>query len=202
MPPAEPRSPNPDFDFMLKDQPKAKRGLPMPNLPRPVKIAMAVAGVLILLIIVASLLSGRNKGSSQAFAGVLARGQETLRVTQLVQQQLQLQNPQTQALAATVGSALSSDAAQITSYLAKNHIKLSGAQLAADKDSSTDASLQTASQNNNLDGAYVSYLQGALTKYENDLQTAYKSAGPNGKTLLQTAFGSASTLLSAPPLKS
>lgn len=201
MPPAEPKSPNPDFDFMLKDQAKARRGLPMPNLPKPAKIALAVVGVLILLIIISSLLSGRNSGSSQAFADVLARGQETIRVTQ-VAQQLNFQNPQTTALAATVSAAISSDSAQVTTYLAKNHIKLSSAQLAADKDSSTDASLQTASQNNNLDGAYVTYLQGALTKYEADLQTAYKSAGPNGKKLLQTVFDSASTLLSTPPLKS
>jgi len=199
----QPQNPNPDFDFMFKDKQSSKKSLlPSLNLPKPAKIGLAIVVGLIILTVISSLLSGRNKGSTQAFIDVLARGQETQRVTQLVQQQLQLQDPQTTALAATVSSCLASDTAQITSYLSKNHIKVNATQLAADKDPSTDANMQTASQNNNLDSAYVNYLKGALGKYETDLQTAYKSAGPNGKQLLQTAFGSTDTLLTTPPLKS
>lgn len=174
----------------------------MPNLPKPAKIGLTVVGAIIILIIVSSLLSGRNKGSTQPFVGVLARASETLRVTTLVQQQLTLQDPQTEALAATVSSALSSDKQQITSYLAKNHVKPSGAQLAADTDKTTDSSLQTASQNNGLDAAYVNYLKDALAKYETDLQAAAKGAGPNGQKLLTGSFESARTLLNSAPIKS
>src|SRR4051812_1067281 len=106
----QPQSPNPDFDFMLKDQPQARRSL-MPNIPRPAKIALIVAVGIILLIIVTSLFSSRGKGSTQSFVGVAARAQETLRVTAL--EQPKLQDPQTQALAATVSAALSSDEQQI-----------------------------------------------------------------------------------------
>ena len=198
----QPKSPNPDFDFMLKDQQSSKKGmLPSLNLPKPAKIGLAVVGGIILLIIISSLLSGRNKGSTQAFVSVLARGQETLRITTLVQQQLPLSDSQTKALAATVSSSLSSDQQQLTSYLAKNHTKISNAQLTADVNKSTDASLQSASQNNNLDAAYVSYLKNNLSTYETDLQTAYKAAGPNGKAILQKSFNSVNTILSSPQLK-
>jgi hypothetical protein len=195
----QPQSPNPQFDFMLKDQPQPRRSL-MPSLPKPAKIALIVVGGIILLIIVYSLLSSRGKGSSQSFIGAAARAQETLRITALAQQQ-NLQDPQTQALAATVSAALSSDEQQIIGYLANNHIKPSKAQLAAALDRTSDTSLQTAAQNNNLDVAYINYLRGALAHYETDLQNAYKTAGPNGRTVLAGVSESTRTLLDSPPLK-
>jgi hypothetical protein len=197
----QPQSPNPNFDFMLKDQPKPKRSL-MPNLSKPLKIGLAVTGGIILLIIISSLLSGRNNGASQPIIGALARGQEIVRVTALLQQPpLQLRDPQTQALSATVSSSLSSDQQQLVSYLAKNHTKVNTVQLAADVNKSTDASLQSASQNNNLDSAYITYLKSNLGTYQTDIQTAYKSAGSNGKALLQKSFDSVNTILSSPQLK-
>jgi hypothetical protein len=197
----QPQSPNPNFDFMLKDQPKPKRSF-MPNLSKPLKIGLAVAGGIILLIIISSLLSGRNNGASQPIIGALARGQEILRVTALLQQPpMQLRDPQTQALSATVSSSLSSDQQQLVSYLAKNHTKVNTVQLAADVNKSTDASLQSASQNNNLDSAYITYLKSNLGTYQTDIQTAYKSAGSNGKALLQKSFDSVNTILSSPQLK-
>jgi hypothetical protein len=194
----QPQSPNPQFDFMLKDQQQAGRSL-MPNLPKPVKIASLAVAAIIVLIIIFSLFSGGKDNSP--FAGVMARSQEISRVTAEAQK-LNLQDPQTQALAATLSSALASDQKQIGAYLAKNNIKLSPTQLAADTDKTTDTTLQTASQNNGLDAAYVNYLKDALARYESDLQAAYKSAGPNGKTILSASFESTRTLLNSSPIKS
>lgn len=198
----QPQSPNPNFDFMLKDNKAKGRGLPMPNLPKPAKIALGVVGGLLLLIITSSLLSSRNSGKFQPIVNVLARDQEILRVTTLVQQQLQLQDPTTQAMAATAGGALSSEKVQLLNYLSQNHVKVSNLQLNADADKSTDSNLQTAAQNNGLDAAYASYLKTALATYQSDLQTAYKSAGPNGKNILSGAFDSATAMLKSPPLNS
>jgi hypothetical protein len=198
----QPQSPNPNFDFMLKDNQPTKRGLPMPNLPKPAKVGLFVIGGLILIIILSSLLSGHSRGKFQPIVNVLARDQETLRVTTLVQQQLQLQDPTSQALATTASSSLASEKTQLLAYLSNNHLKVSSAQLAADTDKSTDASLQSAAQNNGLDAAYANYLKTALAKYQTDLQTAYKSAGPNGKAILSDAFESTVALLKSPPLSS
>jgi archaellin len=194
----QPQNPDPKFDFMLKDQPPARRSL-MPNLPKPAMIALIVIAAIILLIVISSLLSNRGKSSTQPFINAAARAQETLRVTALAKQQLH--DSQTQALAATVNAALGSDEQQIINYLANSHITASKTQLAAVLDRTADTSLQTAAQNNNLDSAYVTYLQAALTKYESDLENATKSAGPNGRKVLLSASQSTHTLLNSPPLK-
>lgn len=197
----QPKSPSPEYDFILKEDQSAKRGLPLPRLPKPLAFVLAILFVLILIIIIASALSGRKNSQWQPFEGVLARGEETIRVTKAVQD-LKLQDPQTQALAATINSTLSSDQTQLVSYLSKNHVKVAGAQLAADTDKSTDTSLQTAAQNNNLDAAYVNYVRDALNRYRTDLQNAYKTAGPNGKKLLSGSYDSTQALMGAAPLKS
>lgn len=197
----QPQSPDPKFDFMLKDNQKPKRRLALPGMSKPVKIILGVVLAVFILIIISSTLSGRNKGATQPIINAMARGQETLRVTHAVQL-LNLQDPTTQAVAATTLSSLTSDQQQLKVYLANNHTKLSAALLAADLDKTTDAQMLSASQNNNLDQAYKTYLQQSLTKYQADLQIAFKLAGPKGKTILKNAYDGAGTLLANPPLKS
>jgi len=196
----QPQSPNPDFDFMLKDQPKAGRRLALPDMPRPVKIILGVIAAIVVLIIIFSLVSGRGKVDTKPYMDVLARGQETLRVTSYVQT-LKLQDPQVQSLAATVSSALASDKQQIIAYLQTNHVKVDPKALATDADKTTDTNLQTASQNNNLDSVYQNYLRNALIEYENDIRAAYQKAGPKGKEILNAASISTTTLLNSHPLK-
>lgn len=199
----QPQSPKPDFDFMLKDNQPVKRGLSLPGIPKPIKIVLAAIVFITILIVALSWFSGRNSSITQPVVNVIARGSETLRVTTLVQSQLQLRDPQTRALAATVSSSLSSDQVQLKTYLTKNlKTKVSAAILSGLTDKSTDAGLKSASQNNRLDSAYVTYLKTALEKYKQNLQLAYDSAGPNGKKILKEAFDSTQTLLSSPPLKS
>ncbi|HET6864164.1 MAG TPA: hypothetical protein VFH37_03140 [Candidatus Saccharimonadales bacterium] len=196
----QPQSPDPQFDFMLKNQPQAKRTLGLPALTKPLKIGLAVVCSLILVIIVGSVL-GKPSGSTTNISGVLARGAEIQRVTAEVQQ-LNLQDSATQALAVTVNTVLASDQAQLEQYLSNNHAKISPAQLAADTDKSTDTQMQSASQNNNLDQTYITYLQQSLAKYRSDIQTAYNAAGPNGKAILKDSLDGVNTLLSSSPLKS
>lgn len=197
----QPQSPKPDFDFMLKDNQPAKRSLTMPSLPKPIKIVLLVIVSITLVTVALSWFSGRNSGANQPIINVMARGNEILRVTTLVQTQLQLQDPQTKALASTVSSSLSSDQAQLKAYMMKNNVKVGTVVLAGLTDKSTDASLQSASQTNSLDTAYVDYLKGALTKYKERLSLAHTLAGPNGKKILKDAYDSTQVLLSSPPLK-
>jgi hypothetical protein len=197
----QPQSPDPQFDFMLKNNAQPKRRLAMPVMGKPVRIIVLAVIAVLILIIISSLLSGRKGGGTQSISSAVAREQEILRVTQLVQTQQTLRDPGTTALASTVTSTLSSQQAQLTAYLSQNHTKLSKLQLAADTDKATDAQLQDASQNNQLDTAYKNYLKQALAKYQTELQTAYNSAGPNGKSLLKDAFDSTATLLNNAPLK-
>jgi hypothetical protein len=196
----QPQSPNPDFDFMLKNNPQPKPGLGLPSVNKPVKIAAAVVIVIIILIIGSSILSSGKGNGVQTVTAAIVRGQEIIRVTQLVQNE-QLQDPGTTALAATISSTLSSQQAQLTAYLAQGHTKLSSLQLSADTDKTVDAQMQAASQNSQLDETYKNYLTQSLAKYQSDLDIAYKSVGPNGKALLKDAFDSNNVLMSNPPLK-
>jgi hypothetical protein len=197
----QPQSPNPDFDFMLKNQPPAKRGLPIAGSSKMVKIIAGVVVAVLLLVIISSL-SGHKSGGTQDMVSAVARNQEILRVTQLAQTQFQLQDPGTQSLAATVSSSLSSDQQAMVKYLADNKTSLSKQQLAADTDKTADAQMQSARQNNQLDSAYQSYVKTALAKYQSDLQTAFKSLGPKGQAIVKTAYDSAATILNSAPLKS
>jgi hypothetical protein len=198
----QPQSPSPEYDFILKDNKSSRRGLPLPSLPKPVMIGVVAVIAIIFIAIIYSALSGRKNSNWAPYDGVLARGNETLRVTKLVSQQLTLQDPQTQSLAATVDVVFSSDQHQYLSYLSRNHVKVSAAQLAADTDKTTDTSLQSAAQNNSLDSAYKSYLKTVLTKYETDLENALNGSGPNGKKLLGDSIESTRALLNSAPLKS
>jgi hypothetical protein len=112
-----------------------------------------------------------------------------------------LQDPTTQALAATVEATLSSDQDQLNAYLATNKVKVNKLQLAADTDKTVDAQLQTAQQNNSLDDAYKTYLRADLAKYLSDLQAAYKNVGPKGQVILKNSFDSAKIILNSPPIK-
>lgn len=195
----QPSSPDPKFDFMLKDNaPPARR---LPHFSSHARIAIALAVGIILVVIIGSFLSGHKSGGIQTVIDAVARGQETLRVTSLAQKQL-LRDQSTQAIAATVTTTLTSDQQQLVAYLTKNHTKLTKLQLAADADKSSDALLQAAAQNNGLDAAYLDYLKTSLAKYKTDLQAAYDASGPNGKAILKNSFESTNTLLSNPPLNS
>jgi len=196
----QPQSPNPDFDFMLKNNSQPKRGLGLPAMSKPVKITAAVITGIVLLIIISSALSGHKGGGTQTVIAAIARGQEIVRVSQLIQPE-QFQDPGTAALAATVSSTLSSQQAQLLIYLSQSHTKPSSLQLAADTDKSVDSQIQTAAQNNQLDSAYKNYLDQSLARYQSELEAAYKSVGPRGQQILKDAFDSNKVLLASAPLK-
>jgi hypothetical protein len=196
----QPQSPDPKFDFMLKNNPQSGRSMGLPAMSKPVKITLAAVTGIVLLIIISSVLSGRNGSGSQSVIAAIARGQEIVRVTQLVQTE-QLQDPGTVALATTIASTLSSQQAQLSAYLAQNHTKLSAAQLAADTNKSVDAQMQSASQNGQLDETYKNYLNQSLGRYQSDLDAAYKVVGPRGKQILKDAYDSNKVLLANAPLK-
>jgi hypothetical protein len=196
----QPTTPDGQFDFMLKNNPPPKSGF-LPNIPKIVKIIVATTIGVMLIAIIASIFTGRSNVAGQPMINSLAEAQEILRVTALTGSQLPLQDPTVQALAATVSSTLTSDQSSLNNYLSKNGVKISKLELSAKTDKTTDAQLQSASQNNNLDAAYQNYLKDSLAKYALSLQTAYKVSGPKGQELLKNAFDSTTVILTSPPIK-
>lgn len=194
----QPQSPNPQYDFIMKDGQRAKKGFGLPklNLPRPVLISLAGIVGLFILIIGYSLLSSGKTSSSQGYVAAMARAQEIARVSTSVA--TLAQDSPTQNLAATAQNTLSSEQAQLTTYLKGQKIKVSTVALAADKSSATDTQMQTASTNGNLASVYAAYLKTQLGLYQKEIQIAYKTAGPSGKAILNAAYASVKVILASP----
>ena len=191
----QPQTPSQQFDFITQGGKPAKSGsrLPLPHLPKLAWIILGIGLGILILVVAVSALSGNKGGNSLNYVAAMARSQEIIRVSTNVGQ-LATDSP-TQNLAATVQSSLASEQAQLTSYLATQKIKASTAQLAADQNSNTDNQMKTASTNGNLSSVYASYLKAQLAAYETDLQTAYKDAGPKGKSILSAAYNSVQVIL-------
>ena len=191
-------SPNPNYDFILKDKPQPKKSLKIPSFGLPKKAAGILLGALALflvIILVAAIF--RGGGNATSVVGVLGRGQEILRVTKLVEPLAQ-SSGDTLSLASTTEAAFASQQVAISNYLAKAGVKSDAKSLALYQNKNTDAQLQAAAQNNNLDSAYATYLKKSLADYRAALQAAAKGASPTRIQILNDAFGSTQTLLSAP----
>ena len=191
-------SPNPQYDFILRDPQQPKRKFGLPNMPKPMLFLVALVGLLFVIIIFAVVFGGSKTSNSQQLVAVAGRAQEIARISTLVQQQST--DPNTQYLAATAQIALSSEQYQLTSYLGKHGAKVSPAQLLVYKNAGTDTQLQTAKQNNALEKTYASYLKNALTTYQTDIKAAATGSSKTTLAILTDANTSSQVLLAAPEI--
>ena len=172
----------------------SKKGLKLPSLglPKPVKIALGVLLGFIIIVTLASVLFG-SKNTGTSYTSVLSRSQEIVRVSALVQ--AEAQDSTTTGLAATVQSTLLSQQTQLVSYLKTSGTKIDLTKETLYLNKNTDAQMQAASQNGSLPTTYDSYLKTSLGLYQSELQTAYQTAGTNGKTILSGAYNSTAVII-------
>lgn len=206
--PPQPQEPGPENDanpnpygFILDSQHPSE---PKPRHPpsRLKKLAFMVGGGavgLILLIILASVILGGG-GASKDLISALARGQEITRVSTIAQPQLR--DSDLQGLAATTIVSLTSQQAQISTYLKSTGSKIDQKTLAQYHNSKTDSDFKTAAINGNLATAYTQYLKQNLEAYAASLQAAYKNGSSKTKTTVAPALISAQTLLKSPQILS
>lgn len=196
MQPQSPSGPNPQFDFMLKDQGKQRRSLPSFSLPKPVLISACTVVVIIILVVLFSLLSGSKNKDTNQITSLMAEAQEISRASGLINQQSKDAN--VTALASTVSTALSSQQAQLSNYLTSTGHKVDAKLLSADQNTGTDTLFQTAAQNNNLASTYNNYLKQNLTNYKTMLANEYNSTPSKTlKDILNNAAASINTILSS-----
>jgi hypothetical protein len=189
------QAPPPDYNFILQDKPQPKKSL-MPNMPKAVLFGGGAVVAILVLILVFGLIFGHKNTGTAAIMEALGRSQEISRVTEAQSQRLRDSNAL--SLASTTQAAMTSEQADLSSWLAKHKVKADPKKLAIYKDTSTDQQMQQAAQNNNLDSAYLAYLQKALAEYALSLSNAYKvTASQSGKVILKDAFDSTQTLRSA-----
>lgn len=207
MPPQQPQStntpppPGGQFDFMLKDPPKVPRDFRfITNLSRPLKILILVVLVIILLIAI-SFIANRGKGTIRKdLVDVMARSQEIVRVSKLIDRQIK--DPETLTLASTTETTISSTQSRLEIYMKKAKIKYSPKELAVYLSKKTDQDMQTASQNNDLEPIYLAYLNKSLKSYQSALQTAAKDTKLTAvQSILNDSFSSNDVILSSALIK-
>jgi len=189
------------FDFILNPQKKAGAGLAfISRIPRSILYPLIAVIALFGFIFVTSALNGRKNAWSKQLTDVMARQQEIIRVSNLVQQRSYLENTAIN-LNATVTATIGSDFAQSQTYLNGQKVKLNKKKLAIYVNRQTDSTLQAAAQSNTADSVYTEYIRQKLTDYTTSLRTTAPLMGPNGKKLLQEYFDSAVVILKHLPPK-
>ncbi len=185
---------------MLKQQQPQNHSGRLSSLGTPAKIFIAALLVLIVVIVSAMLLN-RGGGNSQQVVDLMAQSQEIVRVSQLQEQQLQDSN--TKGLAATAVTAMRSQQAEFGDILKRSNVKYGEIELAFRTNKDTDARLQTAAQNNNLDDTYTDYLKSSLSTYQSSLEQAFQATqSVSLRQALQSAYESITILLNSPQFKS
>lgn len=187
------------FDFILKDSPKPPRQYPWSSLPKPLVLIAGISLLLIIGITIFSLLFGNRVSNGGQLIDIMARAQEISRVSTLAQQQASAND--TKALALTTGDSLSSEQQEIAKYLKAHKIKADPKKLNARHNKSTDDELQAASQSNNYDQTYLSYLKTNLAEYSSALNNAYNGAPEDLQVTLKEAYSSTQQILLAPQFK-
>lgn len=194
--------PDPNYEFILKDNPTPKRSL-LPNMGKPAKLILVVVASFVLLGLIYALFFYDTSGSAgDRLLGIAGRAQEISRISSV--QQANLKDPSVVSLAATAAATAASDKAQISSYLKKQGIKVDPKALLiyTTNNKNTDAQLEQAVSSNTIDTAYINYLRNALREYSDALKNAYadsKSAAT--RDILKRIFDSTQVLLSSNGLR-
>lgn len=196
---------DPQYDFILKGDQQAAtpQNQPDPGQGKfflPKKAIFAGAGVLLLLLIgliVFSSLS-KNSGPTDQVVAVMATAQEIARVSDLVAQKTK--DVGTLGLTATTSTTMLSQQGEIAGYIAKAGIKYDPKQIGLYQDTKIDADLATAEQNNAVEVTYYEFLKTKLADYQRRLQALSSTKSKTLLAILETAYNSTKTLLTAPQL--
>ncbi len=194
--PNQPQSPDsPAYDFIVNPN-KAKVKQPLlGNTSLPIKIGL-VAGGLLVLFIIFTVLKGLVGGSSNLapYVGVAQDQQELIHLVTAAGEQKDLSTTN-QNFAATANLSLKTSQSEVLKYLRKNGQKVTVKQLALKISASTDSQLQAAAEATTYNQTFQDIMKTKLAAYSRDLQQAYnQSKGAKGKALLSDQFDQADLL--------
>ena len=195
------QTPANQFDFILKNTPKPPRKFSfLPKLSKPVSVGLVLVLVIIILF-AASYFAGRGDATVRKnLVELMGRSQEITRVSK--QFNLRLSDPEAKSLAATTETTLTSTQSRISSYMKRNKIKFSTKDLGIYVNKKSDAELNTAIQNNELDSAYLLYVSNSLKNYQSALQKVAKQTKSQRQLeIMNDAFESNNVILSSSAIK-
>jgi hypothetical protein len=199
-PPQQPMHPQAYEFIMQPGQPKRRGGFSFGGSSLPIKILAVLAGILV-VVLVANAFRGVLGGGSANTAELISVAQDQqsiIHLTAQITEQNQLRNISVSAqnFTMTANLGLTSQQADLLTYMQQNHKKVKAKVLALKVDPALDTQLQTAASSGDLDAAYKEIMTAQLNGYKTALQQAYaKTPGPNGRKLLSQEFESANLLL-------
>lgn len=187
------------YNFILNPVKPKRQLLPVGHSPRQrwLFLAIAAGGLLCLLMIAYSLLTGGS--STTADLRTIAKQQNELaRVASLAQGKTRSANLAT--FAKTTQTTMTSAQSQVTTYLATKHVKLSTKDYQKATDSSIDKKLTSADLAGQFDETFAKQLGGMLQAYQSQLEKTYKaSKSPKDQALLKDLYQQADTLVNHLP---
>jgi hypothetical protein len=199
--PPAPSTPQPsDYSFITNPAPPPKPGLSLPGNSSVVRLIIALAGLLVLIIIFAVIKSALSGSSNQPALLSVAQDQQeiihlTTNVTQNSQGQLNVSTA-SQNFAATARLASTTAQQQLLAYMKTNHMKTSAKQLNLKQSAATDSQLSAAATSGTYDSTFKQIMQNELGVYKQDLSHAYDlTKGPKGRQLLNNDYNYAQLLL-------
>jgi hypothetical protein len=196
VPPPQPH----EYDFLVNSQKPPKRSLNLlpSNSSMPIRIAVVVGGLLILIIvfsIIRSVLSGG--GNTPALTTVAQDQQEIIHLTQNATQGQQISLSTTnQNFAVTADASLTSAQSQLLDYMKANGHKVKLKTLDLEISTTLDTQIKTAITNSTYDSTFKSIMQNQLSDYQQALRSAYQqTSGAKGRKLLSDQFNGAQLLI-------
>ncbi len=178
-PPAPPPMHSPNnpglnpYDFLLDKPKKSKSFLPSGNSTKQ-RIIIVVVIIIIIFVagsIILSLLGSSGKSASDDLLVVAQKQTEIIRVTNIGY--TKARDKSTKNLALTAELSILSDQAPLLVAMKKSGIDVSKSQLVLGKNTSTDAKLTLADQDNNFDDVFNQTLIGSLGSYQTAVKKAY-----------------------------
>jgi hypothetical protein len=166
MPPQQPGQPAPNYDFIFSEPKPARRvALPLGGGKLPRVLAVLV-GVLVLFLLFAALKSAFSDSSSIAtyFNSIYENQQELIHLATGAGQVTTISDDN-KNVALTVELSLTSEQAQLTSYMAANHFAVNKNLANVKVSSSVDAELTAAQSAGTYDATFSQVMQSELTDY-------------------------------------
>lgn len=193
---------HPDYDFIMNPGGSAKPVknplVPSGNSMKMRIIVVAVGAVLLLIaaIVVISLLGSAGKAAKADLITAAQQQTELIRVSKFGADRAR--GASAKNLAMTTSLTMQSGQAKLVAAMKKQGVKVSPEELAAGKNTRTDAALTAAEQSNRFDEAFTEQIQKQLVAYQSALKAAHdKASNQQLKQVLAEQFDNADLLVTA-----
>lgn len=178
------------YDFILNEPEKPKKSLvpkAQSKKQRTIFVIIAALGLLTLLIIAISLISGIGTRGITNMRELTKEQQEIIRVAEIGEKESN--NLDLQSIATSTKLSVSSSQTDVITYLADQDIEIKSKDLSENADATTDARLEKARQNGIFDEEYASILVTLLNEYVNNLSRYFDQTDSEKQQLiLQAAY--------------